>query len=201
MKRLLVGLLALGTISAQASMLEINGPLDVNFFEAEVDQGQTYFETLGDMFKKGTRPNPTKISNIAWAGRCFTFSAQNNPANAGYIFRQKINDAGPIAASSKAYEAFSYWALDKEPNFFDKMDLEQVFAFYKTRTSAPFRALDARIKTDSIEINLDSSKSNLKVSGDYLVEEISGVSGGDVGPVGKVTVGVRCYYFIPDLNG
>ena len=45
----------------------------------------------------------------------------------------------------------------------------------------------------------DPEKSNLKTSGNYLIEEISGPAK-DVGPVGNVTVSLRCYYFIPDLS-
>jgi hypothetical protein len=195
MKSLLIGLLTLGTLSAHASMLQINGPLDAILFEAQVNDEKTHFETLGDLFKAGTLPNLAKISNIAWAGRCFFKNQQNDPSNAGYVFRAKRSDAGPIAANSKAYEAFSYWKLYKAPNFFDKMNIEEALA------SVPdVKAKNVRLKTNSIEIDVVApNKSNLKVSGNYLVEEISGPNG-DVGPIGESTVAVRCYYFIPDLN-
>ncbi len=195
MKRLLVGFLTLGTLSAHASMLQVNGPLDATLFEAQVNEEKTHFETLGDLFKAGSLPNVAKISNIAWAGRCFFKDKQNEPTNAGYIFRPKRSDAGPIAVNSKAYEAFSYWKLSEAPNFFDKMDIEEALASVPNVT-----AQNVKLKTNSIEIDLPvSEKSNLKVSGKYLVEEISGPDG-DVGPVGKIISNVRCYYFIPDLN-
>lgn len=197
MKKLFLGILAIGSLSTQASMLEAYGPLDAKFFEAQVNDEKTHFETLGNLFKAGTKPNLAKISNIAWAGRCFLEEKQNEPTNAGYIFRQKRSDAGPIAATSKAYEAFSYWARDKAPNYFDKMDVEQVFAALPNLVKA---SSVPNIKTDSIEIVFSSSdKSNLKVSGNYLVEELIGTEG-DVGPVGKAYAYARCYYFIPDLN-
>jgi len=199
--KLLVGILVLGAMSsAQATMLEMNGPLDSTLYEAQVNEEKTYFETLGDLFKVGALPNLSKISNIAWAGRCFSKDVQNEPVSAGYIFRQKKGkDVGPIGANSKAYEAFSYWKIDKEvPNYFDKMDVEQVFAAIPDLSKY---AHDAKIKTNSVEIDLQATyKSNLKVSGNYLVEEISGPPLVDVGPAGKTTVGVRCYYFIPELN-
>jgi hypothetical protein len=196
MKKLILGILTIGSLSTQASMLEGNGPLDATLFEAQVNDEKTYFETLGDLFKAGTRPNLLKISNIAWAGRCFSNEAQNDPVNAGYIFRQKRNDAGPIAGTSKAYEAFSYWKPYKAPNYFDKMDIQEVFT-----TEPNIKARDAKIKTDSIEIILqnDSVKSTLKLSGNYLVEEISGLVT-DGASAESVVPGVRCYYFIPDLN-
>ena len=122
MKKLLIGLLAIGTLSAQASLLEVNGPLDATLFEAQVNDEKSYFETLGDLFQAGTRPKLSNISNIAWAGRCFSKEKQNVPNNAGYIFREVRNDAGPIAVTTKAYEVFSYWQHAKAPNFFDKMD-------------------------------------------------------------------------------
>jgi hypothetical protein len=195
MKNLFFGILTLGSLSAQASMLAVNGPLDATLFEAQVNEEKTHYETLGDLFKRGTLPNLAKISNIAWAGRCFDKKDQNDPTNAGYVFRPKRSDAGPIASNSKAYEAFSYWNLSEAPNFFDKMDIEEALA------SVPdVPAKNVRLKTNSIEIDVKApAKSNLKVSGDFLIEEISGPDG-DVGPIGKTTVGVRCYYFIPDLN-
>jgi hypothetical protein len=193
MQKLLIGLLAIGTLSAQASMFEVNGPLDETLFKAQIDDEKTYFETLGDLYKAGQRPNLKKISNIAWAGRCFLKNEQNKPTNAGYIFRKKRSDAGPIAL--KAYEAFSYWDLNKAPNYFDKMDVEQVFA-----SVTGLEARDGKVKTDSIEIVISTSeKSRLKVSGSYLVEELSALKE-DAGPIGKASVFARCYYFIPDLN-
>jgi len=172
-----------------------DSPLDSKFFEAEFSQDKSYFETLGDLFSEGTLPNLSKISNIAWAGRCFLKGNPNDPTNAGYVFRPKRSDAGPIASNSKTYEAFSYWKLSKAPNFFDKMDIEEALA------SMPnVKAQNVRLKTNSIEIDVIApAKSNLKVSGNYLVEEISAPDG-DVCPVGKTTVKVRCYYFIPDLT-
>lgn len=194
MKKLLIGILAIGTLSAQASMLEVNGPLDATLFEAYVDEEKTYFETLGDLFKAGQRPDLKKISNFAWSGRCFYSTAPNEPTNAGYIFRPKRSDAGPIAVNSKAYEAFSYWHPSKAPNFYDKMDMEEVFAIMH------LEAENVRLKTNSIEIDIVApAKSNLKISGNYLVEELSRPSS-DVGPIEKTIVGARCYYFIPDLN-
>jgi hypothetical protein len=197
MRTLLFGLvLTIGTLSAQASMLEVNGPLDEKLFDAQVNDEKTHFETLGDLFKAGRLPDLNKISNIAWAGRCFIRSEPNEPTNAGYIFGQKRNEAGPIGATSKIYGASSYWKLTKAPNYYDKMSLEQVLSLYKD--TLIFNV--ARVKSDSVEVDIsDGSKSNLKVSGNYLVEELSGTDG-DVGPVGKVSVYSRCYYFIPDLN-
>lgn len=192
MKKLLIGLLAMGAASAQASMLEINGSLSAELFSAQVNEEKTYFETLGDLYMAGKRPDLTKISNIAWAGRCFSKNKPNDPTNAGYIFRQKVSDVGPIGAESKSYESLSYWQLDEAPNYFDNLSLQQVYAL-NLRTAA----FDAKIKNVSIEINLNAtSKSNLKVSDSFLIEQISGTDTG-VGPIG---IGIRCYYFIPDLK-
>ncbi|MFZ4715073.1 MAG: hypothetical protein ACOYL6_15235 [Bacteriovoracaceae bacterium] len=191
MKTLLIGLLAIGTLSAHASMLEVDGPLAEKFSEYQVNEESTHFETLGNLYKAGTKPNLAKISNIAWAGRCFNDEQQNEPTNSGYIFRKKRADAGPIATTSKVYEAISYWNLSKAPNYFDQMNIEQIFALGFKNFS------DAKIKNNSIEIGYDSSKSNLRVSGNYLVEEITEIEHSlDAKPV----ITIRCYYFIPDLN-
>lgn len=197
MKKLFIGTLALASLlSAHASMLEDNGPLDSKFHDAQLSDEKTYFETLGDLFNAGTRPNLLRISNIAWSGRCFLKRKPNDPTNGGYIFRKKRSDAGPLSSQVVAYEAFSYWHLSMAPDFFDHMDIEQVFAAVPAATAG-----DVRLKEDSIEIGLrGQDKSNLKVSGNYLVEEISGPAT-NVGPLARFGVEARCYYFIPDLNG
>jgi hypothetical protein len=183
MKKLLIGFLAFGAFSVQASMLEVNGPLDSKFFEAEVLQDKSYFETLGDLFSQGTVPDLKKISNIAWAGRCFLKDEPNNPTNAGYIFREKKSDVGPIGRNSKSYEVLSYWLPKKAPDFFDKLTLDQVLNLPEAKIT---KFVDANINSSSINIGLSS----LKSSGSYLVEEV-GMSSSPA---------IRCYYFIPDLN-
>lgn len=195
MKKLLIGLLTLGTLSLHASTLEVNGPLDAIFFKAQVNDEKTYFEKLGDLFKEGTLPKLAKISNIAWSGRCFSHEEPNTPLNGGYIFRKKrTSDVGPLGQNVNAYEAASYWTLSKAPNHYDNLSIEQILRESTRKFS------DVRLKADSIEIAVSASdKSNLKVSGNYLIEEISG-SDRDIDLDGKTTVGVRCYYFIPDLN-
>jgi hypothetical protein len=196
MKKLFLGILVIGSLSTQASMLEVNGPLDAKLFEAQVNDEKTYFETLGDLFKVGTIPNLSKISNIAWAGRCFLKGKPNEPTNAGYIFRKKTpSDVGPIGASTQSYESLSYWTPNMAPNFYDNLNLEQVYALIP-RVSF----FDAKIMRDSIQVDMDATtRSNLKVSGSYLVEEITAPAS-DSGPIGNVSVALRCYYFIPDLN-
>jgi hypothetical protein len=189
MNKLILGALTLASLSAQASMLELNGPLDEALHEAQVNVDSSYFETLGKLFRKGKIPKLSKIMNIAWAGRCFTKAEQNEPTNGGYIFREVKLDVGPIASTSKVYEAFSYWQLSKAPNFFDQMNLEQVFNSVKN-----IKSRSAKIKKDSIELDLEEGvKSNLRISKNYLVEEITSTerTGG---------VSARCYFFIPDLK-
>ncbi len=177
-------LLALGaTLSANASMFEINGPLDAILFESEIIENKSHFDTLGDLFKAGTLPNLSKISDIAWSGRCFLQDEPNNPTNAGYIFREKQSDVGPIGRNSKSYEALSYWLRTKAPNFFDKLTLDQVLNLPEAKQA---KFIDANINSSSINIGI----SNLKSSGSYLVEEV-GMSSSPA---------FRCYYFIPDLN-
>lgn len=200
MKKLLFSLLVLGTLSTYASILEVNGPLDSKFHEAEVSQDKSHYETLGDLFSNGTLPNLSRISNIAWSGRCFLKDKPNDPINAGYIFRQKsTSDAGPIGQNVKAYEAFSYWNIygdgSQNPSFFDNMSIEQVFAWGNLLISR-----NAKIESNQIAVRFSSTmNSSLKSSGSYLIEEISEAES-DAGPLAKTSIPLRCYYFIPDLN-
>lgn len=201
MKTIIIGLLTLGNIiSANASMLEINSSIEDKLSNAQVEEEKTYFETLGNLFKEGTRPDLSKISNIAWAGRCFRDKKPNDPTNAGYIFRQsRASDVGPIGAKNKTYEAFTYWRTDKSTDFFDDKSMEQVFALEPNLKSFP-----AKINSNSIEVRIldTNTTSKLKVAGDYLIEELSDPASNDVGPLARdgVGVNVRCYYFIPDIS-
>ena len=95
MKKLLIALLTLSTITTQASVLE------------QKDE-TNYFEMLGDLYVNGTEPDLEKISNILWAGRCFYDDKPNEPKAAALIIRQKKNYLGPIASDEKSYEVFDY---------------------------------------------------------------------------------------------
>lgn len=195
MKRLLAGILAIGSLTAQSAMLEVNGHLDSEFYQAELSNSQSYYEKLGILFAQGKLPNLSKISNIAWSGRCFSPEKPNDPTNAGYIFRQKNNsDAGPLRQNVKVYEAFTYWKYDQAPNYYDNMSIELVFA-----THPKIKAHDAKIESNQISINLtDGETSRLRVSGSYLIEELQDMP--VEGPLGNKTTYSRCYYFIPDLD-
>lgn len=197
MKKIFFGILISAPMFAsQASIVEANGPFGSELYAAELNTEKSHFETLGDFFEAGKLPDLSRILNIAWAGRCFGKNDPNEPLNAGYIFREKAAaDVGPIGANSKSYEALSYWNLSEAPNFFDALNLEQVYAL-----NLKIDPYIARIESNSIEIDLTpTSKSTLRLFGKYLVEEISGMNK-DVGPLGKVYTAIRCYYFIPELK-
>lgn len=197
MKNIFIGtLIAITTFGANASMLEINGPLDEAFFNAEVQEDKTYFETLGGLYSTGRLPDLKKITNIAWAGRCFTKSEQSDPVNGGYIFRvSRSQDVGPLGRDKVSYEAATYWRPNQPTNFFDYLSLNDV---YKMITDIKF--FNVSLKSDSVEIShIANNISSLRLSGSYLVEEISSV---DVGPLGRAkrSAHLRCYYFIPEIS-
>lgn len=208
MKKILVGLLTIGSLSSSASMLEINGPLDQKFFNAQVKEDKSYFEVLGDMHKTGTIPSLTKLINVAWAGRCFRPENENNPRNGGTVFRAIKKDAGPI--SKTHYQSFNYDLGDLMPaNFFDDKSISQILSTdfwnnlglgFDLKQSDIEKAFnDVIIINDSVFRKYNSTKtSSLKLSEKYLVEEIS--SSDDAGPIGKSKVVERCYYFIPEYN-
>ncbi len=192
MKNILFGILmTITTVGANASMLEINGPLDQKFYNAEVNEDKSYFDTLGDMFSVGTKPSPSKLINNLWAGRCFYKSEPNDPKNGAYIFRKVVSDAGPISSGTQEYEAIAIRMPSKGPNYFDKLTLEYVQAsldgsLYQRVTST----------ANSLVIT-NPSIVELKLSGKYLVVE--GRSVENAGPISKPGDAFgRCYYFIPE---
>jgi hypothetical protein len=194
MKKLLIGLLTLGTISTHASMLEINGPLDGKFFEEEVSQGKSYFDTLGDMFSKGTRPEPTKLKDVLWAGRCFFASKPNEPTNTGYIFREtdsNSEDVGPIG-NMNIYEARGFYKSRSAPNYYDTLTLEEAMK------EMHLKFLKISITQTSLVSEDSNSFQVVKQSGKYLVLEVKEKLA--VGYEASANISCRCYYFIPGLN-
>jgi len=186
---LLATVLAVGTISVNASTAELNGPLDSHLFESEVSNEKTYFETLGDMFKKGQKPNPEKLVNVFWSGRCFFASHPNTPLSSGYIFRKDSkSDVGPIGARKLKYEAFGFYNFG-EANYYDNKTLKEIF---KSPSLMPFEKV---IETSTSFI---SGEVELKYSDKYLILEVR--TKPEEGPIASEKVHARCYYFIPGYS-
>ena len=199
MKKLIIGLLAAGSIvSAGASALDINGPLNVKLSKAQVEEDKSYFETLGDLYKKGSRPNISKLINKAWVGRCFYDTSPNEPLAAGYIFRvnKKSTEVGPIA--KLAYEAVAFININS-PDFYDHMKLNDIIENLEAGR-VTFGA--ATILPDSIVLprNADNSSyafsAYIKISDKYLVVEARAPEIFS----DEEEVYARCYYFIPDYK-
>lgn len=182
----LISLVALSATSASA--LTINEKLETNSVENNV----SYYDTLGELFAKGTLPKLASISNIAWSGRCFTHDQPSEPINAGYMFRKTktpTSDVGPIAGTrTVSYEATSYWSRGSAPSYYDEMSVKQVMDSQKV-TFFP-----VLINNSSIQISMTNGQeiiaSSLRMSGEYLVEEL----------LNNMNQGIRCYYFIPKLQ-
>lgn len=66
---ILIALCASLSLQASASQ-NAAGPLSEFFDSQSVEKSS--FALLDDLYQAGTRPDPSKISNIAWAGRCFS---------------------------------------------------------------------------------------------------------------------------------
>lgn len=190
MKNLLIGLLALGSISSYAS-IEMNGPLDTEMFTKEVNENKSYYETLGEMFQSGSKPETSKLIGVLWSGRCFIKNEPFKPVNGGYHFKRKKNqDVGPLGDDVFFYEAASIWKRSKAPNYYDDKDISEVVLAYS-------RVFDFE---NSIAINQNNHLLKLRFSGKYLIEEISAYKS-DVGPLGECyQTWARCYYFIPEYT-
>ena len=174
---------------------EVNGPLDEKMFDKEVNENTSYYEALGDMFQSGSKPEVSNLIEVVWSGRCFQKKAPYKPLNGAYHFRKKRNeDVGPLGDSVIFYEALSLWQPHKVPNYFDDKDLLTLLAI-----SRDYRRVSVR--SNSYEITFSNgNKSALRVSGEYLVEELRDIPIG-VGPLGKeYEVFGRCYYFIPEYH-
>jgi hypothetical protein len=190
-KKFLLGLILTIGASAHASMLDVNGPLDHKLFDAEINEEKSYFETLGDMFNAGTQPDPEKLVDVLWAGRCFFAKNPNDPTNGAFIFREEVSDVGPIRHSTKKYEASVSYFPGKAPNYYDNMTLQDAMregkaGFRKVSSTPSFLVI---ILPNGVTIEL-------RLSGKYLVVE--GRASTDSGPISKPgNVFARCYYFIP----
>jgi hypothetical protein len=197
MKKISIGLMLFASLAANAA---VNGPLDAVLSESEVQENQTYFDTLGDLFNRGTLPQLNSIKNIAWSGRCFTSNEPSKPINGGYIFRiARDGDVGPLGRNNVHFEASSYWKISEATNYFDSMTVMDVQRAIKNLTFNP-----VTVRNNSIEIPQSQSETSaLRLSGEYLVEEIFSIDQtSDVGPLGPAperNAGIRCYYFIPEI--
>ena len=183
MKLIIVMLLTLGsTFTASASSpVEINGPLDQKFFNAEVNEEKSFFDTLGELYQQGSVPDISKLLNVAWSGRCFKASAPSTPINSGYQMRvMKLPDVGPIGSDTKKFEAATYWDLNKAPNFFDGMPKSEVVNYVKVNFT----------EVKIVNKSLSFSDSSFRMSNKYIVEEL----GSGTKP------SARCYYFLPEVR-
>ena len=180
----LVACVAFQVTFAQANTME------ARLATTELNHNQSYYETLGQLFAQGSLPSLNRISNVAWSGRCFTEDAPSNPTNAGYIFRKDKNaDVGPLGNNQIAFEAISYWSRAEIPSYYDGMSVIQVM-----KTLPDIKFFPAIAETDSVKLVLSGEvevvTSRLKVSGEYLLEELTNNFG----------MKARCYYFIPKLQ-
>ncbi|MAX67092.1 MAG: hypothetical protein CME66_09175 [Halobacteriovoraceae bacterium] len=195
MKKLLLSTaLLLGTFSVFA---DANMKMEDTLYEKDTYESKSHYQTLGELFQSGSVPNIEKLTGVAWAGRCFPKNEPNTPTNAGYIFRvAKKDDVGPIGRGKSTYEVGSYWKRGEAPNYLDTMTIENVYEEIKPKFK--------KVKSYEGGIVIDLNKTDisvLRLSGEYLIEEIGSRKGEDVGPIGGNTsyeTGLRCYYFIPE---
>lgn len=191
MKRLFTAMLV-GFSAVSFANVEANGPFDTKMFTKEVNENKSYYETLGEMFQRGAKPEASKLMGVLWSGRCFKKTEPFEPINGAYHFKRKRNqDVGPIGDSVVSYEAVSWWKPSLPPNYFDNKTISEV-----VKSSDKFyRVFDSE---NSIAIKFNNDLSNLRFSGKYLIEELSETKV-DVGPLGEgYQVWGRCYYFIPE---
>lgn len=147
----------------------------------------SFYELVGDMYARGSKPVVNQVTDVAWAGRCFMRDQdQNAPKNAGYILRKTHTDAGPIGSNRAIYESASYWQTSEAANFFDNKSLQWVLSNVNISFTVVSTTGDA-IVTDYKNGEISQLRSFEK----FLVEEIVSVSNG--------SARVRCYYFIPGL--
>lgn len=194
MKRLFTVIL-IGFLTVSFANVEVNGPLDTKMFNKEVNENKSYYETLGEMFQSGSKPEISKLLGVLWAGRCFKKDSPYNAYNGGYHFRKSSDDVGPLGDNIVSYEGNSFWRPNAAPNYFDDKDLSVVKG-----SNAPY--LKIIEKNNGFEINYPSGYKNvLTLSGKYLVLEGRNMKN-DVGPLGdsNYDVWARCYYFIPEYT-
>ncbi len=176
-------------VALQATFAQAN-TMEARLASTELIHNQSHYETLGQLFAQGSLPTLNRISNVAWSGRCFTEDAPSFPTNAGYIFRKAQNaDVGPLGNSQTFFEAATFWSRSEKPSHFDGMSMIQVL-----KTLPDLKFFTAIFENDGITLvaseGAEVLTSKLKVSDEYLVEELANNYG----------MKARCYYFIPKLQ-
>jgi hypothetical protein len=194
MKLFLLGILVLGFLSTA------NASANPESNDANFNEEKNHFETIGDMMKAGTTPNPKKISYVGWSGRCFKERKPNEPITAGVIFRMDNSDVGPHLKAK--YQVFGYTVINVPANFFADKTYSQITSINFWKESL---GTDSRLKTQSdlensfIAVSIKDGAlatrssygvaSSFKVSGKYLVSEIS------LGSQTEPYIYQRCYFY------
>ena len=142
---------------------------------ADVDM----FTKLSTLFKVGSAPDLSKISNLAWSGRCYSEGNTNTAINGVYIIRPSINDNGPLGP--QAYEAATYFNDKFNANKFDHKSVRKITSFKGINFNS------ASEVQNEITTDMGSLTSHLRTSGKYLINEFTHWE----------YVLYRCYYFIP----
>lgn len=188
---MLIFLLVLSS-STQAFSAIQNKAVETVSGSLPVMQAETYFETLGNLFATGALPEPVKLLNIMWSGRCFKKASPSEPINAGYLVQKvKTPDVGPIGSVNPAapsYVATSVWKKGEGPDYFDHFSYSQAMGENFSFNEVSFKGM-------ALQMTFDQTLSRMRVNGKYLVEELTD----DHAPLGS-EADVRCYYFVPEYK-
>jgi hypothetical protein len=195
MKKLLFGLIALGSIFAQASTIEMSSTPDEDLFREKTNDSKSYFDILGELYEQGTLPDILKISNKAWSGRCFDSTTPNEPTNAGLIVRnKKPADVGPIRTNEvQMFEALAYRNHLKVPNYYDNFTIDQLI-----KPGTPF--FDLNFLPTHLEFKqFQKLVFHIRASDKYIVIKGIEVLNEASQPSEITNSPFRCYFFIPGI--
>ena len=173
MKKLLIGLLALGSMRVFAG--EMNS-----------------FKTLGDLFQDGSTPKYSELADQVWTGRCFTKSDPTIPYPGAIIIRTKNGynpDIGPISSPKFISYEFLLMSTMREPTFYDEMNFtrEGIEKSYGKFFNDLYDNVSGIVAQPIETVNGHTLViEELKVSNKMLIKETNW-------DYGDITM--RCYYF------
>lgn len=173
MKKIMIGLMAMASLSSHASG----------------------FKELEELFKQGTVPNTEELVGLNIVGRCFKENAPTTPIASGIILSD-IKRPGEIGVHFY-YESPTF----AKANHFDHMSKEDVFKeipSLKNGQASRMHISETGIykKFHHSNEELRWSSYELRENGDYIIEEHRTYNGTEKGPLVKEKVRGRCYYFI-----
>ena len=170
--------LLLLSLSSNASPVSLKEEIARN----GIDQNQhdSYYQVLGEAFKKGMPLTKDFFDGFLWSGRCFDENNRNTPRNGAF---HSLYPRGPFASIAVNFRS-------EDANYFDFKDVDDL-EIDRSWYSKMYKG-----EGNELMVKRKYAIDKFKRMGNYIIGEFVSVENTNDGPLNwKYTVNSRCYYF------